>query len=193
MTVRPEAMPQGDVIDLLLAQHQEIRRLFTETGNARGGDRRESFDNLRRLLAVHETAEEQIVHPEARRTLDNGDEVVDARLDEENQAKRMLEDLERVGPDAPNFEVLLEQLEKAVVEHAEHEERDEFPPFRERHPAYQREAMGKALKVAEALAPTHPHAGVESATANTLVGPYAAMLDRSRDVLSGALKRLAGD
>jgi hemerythrin superfamily protein len=193
MNQRPEAATQDDVVDLLLAQHQEIRRLFAETESTGGRARAESFDRLRRLLAVHETAEEQVLHPEARRTLDDGDQVVDARLDEENQAKRMLEDLERVGPDAPNFLILLEQLKQAVLEHAEHEERDEFPQFKERHPAYQREAMGKAVKVAEALAPTHPHAGVESATANTLVGPYAAMLDRSRDVLKGALKRLAGD
>jgi hemerythrin superfamily protein len=125
----PEAATQDDVVDLLLAQHQEIRRLFAETEGTGGQARAESFDRLRRLLAVHETAEEQVLHPEARRTLDDGDQVVDARLDEENQAKRMLEDLERVGPDAPNFLILLEQLKQAVLEHAEHEERDEFPQF----------------------------------------------------------------
>ncbi|HEX2177139.1 MAG TPA: hemerythrin domain-containing protein [Nocardioidaceae bacterium] len=96
---QPEAATQDDVVDLLLAQHQEIRRLFAETESTGGRARAESFDRLRRLLAVHETGEEQVLHPEARRTLDDGDQVVDARLDEENQAKRMLEDLERVGPE----------------------------------------------------------------------------------------------
>ncbi len=191
MSQPPEATGD-DVIDLLLTQHQEIRRLFREVEGSSGTARAEAFDRLRRLLAVHETAEEEIVHPEARRSVDNGDAVVDARLDEENQAKRMLEDAERAGPDADNFPVLLGQLKQAVLEHAEHEERDEFPQLRERHPAYQRALMGKAVKVAEAMAPTHPHAGVESAGANLLVGPYAAMLDRSRDALRGALQRLAG-
>lgn len=190
MRQRSETMAEDDVIGLLLRQHQEIRRLFAETEKSRGREREDTFDRLRHLLAVHETAEEEIVHPEARRTLDNGDEVVDARLEEENQAKRLLEEIERVGPQAANFTTLLRQLKQAVLEHAEHEERDEFPQFSQRHPAYQREAMGKALKVALATAPTHPHPGVESATANLLIGPYAAMLDRSRDVVRAALKHL---
>lgn len=193
MSTRPETMAEDDVVDLLLQQHKEIRRLFTETKNARGKDREEAFDRLRRYLAVHETAEEEIVHPEARRTVDDGERVVDARLDEENQAKRMLADLERAGTDADEFDTLLAQLRKAVVEHADHEEREEFPQFKERHPEYQRKAMGKAVKAAEAMAPTHPHAGVESAGGNLLVGPYAAMLDRSRDVVRQSLKRLSGD
>jgi hypothetical protein len=35
------------------------------------------------------------------------------------------------------------------------------------------------------MAPTRPHPGVESAAANILVGPFAAMLDRTRDAISG--------
>jgi hypothetical protein len=46
--------------------------------------------------------------------------------------------------------------------------------------------MAAAVKAAEAMAPTHPHAGVESAAANLLVGPFAAMMDRTRDVLRKA-------
>lgn len=36
-----------------------------------------------------------------------------------------------------------------------------------------------ARKLAESTAPTRPHPGVESATANLLAGPFAAMLDRA--------------
>jgi hypothetical protein len=46
--------------------------------------------------------------------------------------------------------------------------------------------MRTAVKLAEAVAPTRPHAGVESPMANLLVGPFAAMLDRARDTISGA-------
>jgi hypothetical protein len=45
--------------------------------------------------------------------------------------------------------------------------------------------MRAAVEFAEAVAPTRPHAGVESATANLLAGPFAAMLDRTRDAISG--------
>jgi hypothetical protein len=41
------------------------------------------------------------------------------------------------------------------------------------------------VQLAESMAPTRPHPGVESATANLITGPFAAMLDRARDALSG--------
>jgi hypothetical protein len=45
--------------------------------------------------------------------------------------------------------------------------------------------MQRAVNFMESVAPTRPHPGVESATANLLVGPFASMLDRARDALSG--------
>jgi hypothetical protein len=44
--------------------------------------------------------------------------------------------------------------------------------------------MGQAARLVEEFAPTRPHPGVESAAANMLVGPFAAMLDRVRDLLT---------
>ena len=46
--------------------------------------------------------------------------------------------------------------------------------------------MAKAVLAAEAIAPTRPHAGVESAKANFAVGPFASMLDRARDAPRGS-------
>ena len=45
--------------------------------------------------------------------------------------------------------------------------------------------MGRAAKLAETIAPTRPHPGVESQVANLLAGPFAAMLDRPRDAIIG--------
>src|SRR5205823_3632475 len=60
----------ADVVEFLLEQHNRIRQLFAETADAATPeDREKKFFELRRLLAVHETAEEEIVHPRARRAL----------------------------------------------------------------------------------------------------------------------------
>jgi hypothetical protein len=45
--------------------------------------------------------------------------------------------------------------------------------------------MRKAVEFAEKVAPTRPHPGVESASGNVLAGPFAAMIDRTRDAFSG--------
>jgi hypothetical protein len=46
-----------------------------------------------------------------------------------------------------------------------------------------------AVKAAEAVAPTRPHPGVESAKANLAVGPVVAAFDRIRDLARDALRR----
>ncbi|WP_328818708.1 hemerythrin domain-containing protein [Nonomuraea cypriaca] len=83
------------MVDLPPRRHQEIKAMFDEVENAAPEDRTETFQRLVRLLAVHETAEEEIVHPYARRKLDHGEDVVDERLAEENSAKDMLTQMER--------------------------------------------------------------------------------------------------
>jgi hemerythrin superfamily protein len=85
-----------DVIEFLVNQHGQIKSLFAETLKASGEAREEPFTALRRLLAVHETAEEEIVHPRAKHELANGDETVSKRLEEENEAKKVLAGLEKM-------------------------------------------------------------------------------------------------
>ncbi len=65
----PELMRENDVIDLLVHQHSMIRDMFDEVAEAPDDGRAEAFRRLVRMLAVHETAEEEIVHPYARRKL----------------------------------------------------------------------------------------------------------------------------
>ncbi|NRQ36251.1 hemerythrin domain-containing protein [Nonomuraea sp. NN258] len=177
----------SDVIDLLVAQHGRIRDLFDEVEQAHDGDRAERLRRLVGLLAVHETAEEEIVHPYARRRLDGGDAVVADRLREENQAKRLLADLDRGGVDHPDFASNLARLRAAVTAHARGEERYEFARLRASTSAAERRAMAVAVRAAEALAPTHPHPGTESAAGNLLMGTPLALMDRARDAIRDAL------
>ncbi|UXA08382.1 hemerythrin domain-containing protein [Mycobacterium sp. SMC-2] len=174
-----------DVVDFLVSQHQQIKSLFAEALAASGKDREKAFVELRRLLAVHETAEEEIVHPRAKRKLADGAAVVEERLHEEHEAKTVLQKLEKLDVDSAEFTRLLTELRDAVVEHAEHEERDEFSKLGQELSGDELERMGRAAKLAEAIAPTRPHAGVESQAANLAAGPFAAMLDRARDAIVG--------
>lgn len=49
-----------DVVSFLKAQQEEIKSRFQQVLSATGEQRQEAFDGLRRLLAVHETAEEEV-------------------------------------------------------------------------------------------------------------------------------------
>src|SRR4051794_29417685 len=125
---RAARLPDGDVVAILLEQHARIRQLFTKVKSSRGALKQEAFDELRALLAVHETAEEMIVRPVAADTA--GKREADARNEEEAEANKVLAGLEKMDVDSPQFDARLAEFERAVLEHAENEENEEFPAVR---------------------------------------------------------------
>jgi len=179
-----------DVVELLLSHHQQIKLLFGQLDKATGEARQRTFEQLVGLLAVHESVEEELVHPMARRELDDGDSVVDARLGEEQEAKRALDELYELGIDHADFGVKLAALRDAVTAHAEAEEAFEFRRLQAVVDPDQLTRMAAAARFAATAAPTRPHPGVPtSAVANLLLGPPLAVFDRVRDGLREAMRQ----
>ncbi|MET7795580.1 hemerythrin domain-containing protein [Streptomyces decoyicus] len=181
--------PDTDVVALLMRQHGDIRNLFDEVEAATGEERRDAFRCLVRLLAVHETAEEEVVHPFARRSVPGGEQVVEDRLAEEKAAKETLAALDDLDTDDPKFMPQLMKLRMDVQTHARAEERYEFTHIRRSTDDANLAAMARAVKAAEAMAPTRPHPGVESGAANVALGPVAALMDRTKDVVRKAMEK----
>lgn len=182
---KASALPEGDVIRVLLEQHAQIRDLFAQVKSQAGEERQKTFDALRALLAVHETAEELVLRPVTEKVA--GESVAKARNQEEKEANEVLAQLEKLSVDDPSFAAQLDTLERSVDAHAEAEESEEFSQVLAGCDEDQRKAMGRKVKAAEALAPTHPHPSVAGdRTAQLLTGPFAAMVDRVRDVVSSA-------
>ncbi|WP_418960817.1 hemerythrin domain-containing protein [Streptomyces tritici] len=184
MTTEPgrPAGPEDDILEQLLQQHEEIRNLFAETLESEGEAKQQCFDELRGLLAVHETAEEMILRPVARRVA--GKEEAAARNDEESRANEELAALEKLDVHSAEFDARLTAFQREVEHHAQHEEREEFPRVRAECTLDDRRAMGRRLRAAERLAPTHPHPGTAGSTAaQWTVGPFVALLDRAKDAL----------
>ncbi|MFJ4539859.1 hemerythrin domain-containing protein [Streptomyces tibetensis] len=187
-----ETGENDDVVTLLMQQHNHIRDLFAEVENAAPDDRAETFRRLVRLLAVHETAEEEVVHPAARRLFPDGAQVVDDRLEEERAAKEKLSRLDDMNPEDAGFMPALRELRADVLQHAASEEQYEFPRVRENADGQQLARMATAVRAAEAMAPTRPHPGVETAAENIAVGPMAALVDRTRDAVRKAMGKDSG-
>lgn len=171
-----------DVITLLLAQHASVRNLLAEVESATGPARRQVFDQLRRLLAVHETAEEVVLRPMSRQVA--GQRVVDARNAEEQEAAEALAELEKLDVADPEFALRFAGFRRAVLAHADREETEEFPALRAHCTPQELQDLGRRLLKAETSAPTHPHAAVVGSPAvQRLLGPFAAMVDKVRDAL----------
>ncbi|GAA2333850.1 hemerythrin domain-containing protein [Streptomyces cuspidosporus] len=188
-TQRGATSTDEDVVALLTHQHDIIREMLQQVERATGDARRDAFRRLVHMLAVHETAEEEVVHPTARRAFEGGEQVVRERLEEERQAKEKLSRLESMNHEDPEFMPLFITLRDAVLRHAEAEEQQEFTQLRAHTDAKRLTRMASAVKAAEAVAPTHPHPGTESAAKNLALGPIASIMDRTRDAVRNAMEK----
>src|SRR5437764_13361826 len=118
--------PQGDLVTQLLDQHEQVRAAIDAVAKTTTApSRQQAFDDLRELLARHETAEEMIVRPLTRR-FGNGEAIASARMDEENKSKEVLAELERLDIASVEFARAFESFAQAVPEHALAEEAYEF-------------------------------------------------------------------
>jgi len=172
--------------DFLRHQHRTIDTMMTTISGAPAADRGPMFDSLRELLAVHETAEEIIVRPLTRSALDDGAQVADARFAEENEAKQVLSDLEKLEPSSDEFRVKFDAFASDVRKHADNEEKYEFALVEEKQDEDALKRLGTALQAVEKVAPTHPHPSAGSTTANVVLGPFASIVDRVRDAIKQA-------
>lgn len=152
---RAESIPETgeDVIDLLLSHHDQIKLLFGEMGRLRGEHRQEIWEQLCRLLAIHESIEQQLVHPLTQRRMPDGEEVIEARLDEERRATDELTELWDMGIDDPRFAERFAVLRDDVTEHAELEEAEEFGWLRENVPPEQLVSLAAAARAADRIVP----------------------------------------
>jgi hypothetical protein len=66
-------------------------------------------------MAVHETAEEEIIHATARRLLEHCEATIRMRLAEEKKAKETLAELERLDVSSPEFQTKFEALQGDVL------------------------------------------------------------------------------
>ncbi len=117
-------MNSTSIIEDLKAQHVHIAALLRRIEQATGTARAAAFDDFRGYLAAHEAAEEEFVHPAARSGQGG---VVEQRLAEEHQAGMLISEMEALDVDSAEFDVKFGQLQRAVIEHASHEEHQEFP------------------------------------------------------------------
>ena len=180
----PSETEQVDAIELLLQQHNQARKLMIEVESGRGDSKKTAFEQLVRLLAVHETAEEEVVYPVLKLAGDEGARVTEARKAEEDEAKKALSDLESMDMPTREFDEGFRSFRQMVLRHAANEEREVFPRLRASQTPEELERLGNAVRKAERTAPTHPHPHApESGIGNVVLGPFVAIVDRVRDAL----------
>jgi hypothetical protein len=122
-------MTNPDVVDILLDQHDRLRRLCDEVEHG-GGDKRRLFAEFELQVNVHERGEEAVAHPATRQATAKGDEIGRTRRAEERRIEWALGELHELGTAHAAFDGKFADLRVAIVEHMNREEQEEFPLLR---------------------------------------------------------------
>jgi len=175
-----------DVIALLTRDHAEVDELFRRVNLS---EKPETIDELTkqivRELSVHAAVEEQFVYPILRAKVDDGSALADEAIDEHQAVKRLLADLEKLEAGSADHSKALDELIRDVRHHVEEEEGELFPKLRDALDQSTLDRLGSIVEEAKKVVPTHPHPLVPgTATAQLVAGPWAAIVDRVRDLVS---------
>ncbi len=173
-----------DVITLLINDHRHVETLFgrVEVAAQTGAPREDVVQEIVRELSVHAAIEEEIFYPAIRQKLPDGDALADHAIEEHQEAKEILAELDGKTPE--NADELLTQLISSVREHVREEEAQLFPRLEEEFSQEQLEAMGEAMEAAKKAAPTHPHPHAPSKGPGAVVGgTVAGLVDKARDAI----------
>lgn len=83
-----------DVAAVISPQHEHVKELLERVRQETGQRRVEAFYTLRLTLAVHETAEQQAIHPQTQRQLGDYDRAATDRIAEEQTSGQTIGALE---------------------------------------------------------------------------------------------------
>jgi hemerythrin superfamily protein len=123
-----------NALDLLIADHNRVRGLFTRFKSAQDRDDPTAmveiagkiFDDL----TVHTTIEEEIFYPAVHDTTAEIADTVDEGLQEHHVVKVLMEELGQVEAGSDEWIAKMTVLIENVAHHADEEESDLFPPLR---------------------------------------------------------------
>jgi hypothetical protein len=116
-------------IELLKEQHDKVKKALKEFEKLDREDtetQKQLVQTVCEDLKVHTTLEEELFYPAAREAIDDEDLLNEAQVEHET-AKMLIEQLENMGPDDPNFRATFTVLGEYVLHHVKEEEGEMFP------------------------------------------------------------------
>ena len=133
--------------DLLKEDHEKVKKAFKEFEKMDRSDKescRELVERVCAELRVHTTLEEEIVYPALREAIEDEDIMNEAAVEHET-AKMLIEQLENMEPDDPNYFATFTVLGEYVMHHVKEEEGEMFPEAKKAQ-ELDLEALGEQMK-----------------------------------------------
>lgn len=138
-----------NALDLLTADHNRVRGLFTRLRSAIEDENTAEMASLYAKVAeelrIHTAIEEEIFYPAVHDTDSEIASTVDEGLEEHHVVDVLMEEISTLEPGADTWVAKVTVLMENVEHHAEEEESELFPPVRSEWPAERLDQMGEQL------------------------------------------------
>ena len=121
-----------DAIQLLTADHKEVKTLFNQYDKLVASDGNEDekqalAEQICQMLTVHATIEEELFYPAAREALGEDADLVDEADIEHASAKELIAQIEGSSPEDDHFDARVKVLGEYIDHHVKEEEGQIFP------------------------------------------------------------------
>jgi hemerythrin-like domain-containing protein len=181
-----------DALTFLREDHKSVLGMLEVLDGAPSGSGAElsglgtMVTNLVIAESQHEAIEEQFFWPAVRDALDDGDDLADEAIAQEQEGKKLLQRLENGEPGDPDYQQALQEFVKAGREHIMYEQDVVWPKFEAAVSRDDLDKLGEKLEAAKKVAPTRPHPDTPpNATVQKTMGTVAAVADHLRDAATG--------
>lgn len=123
--------PEGNAIEILIADHENVRRLFDEyeelvDDDADEEDRQALAEEICAMLTVHSMLEQEIIYPAAREAVDDQDQLDEAEVEHQN-IDDMIAQIQEMDPSEELYDAKVKVLSELVEHHVREEEDELFP------------------------------------------------------------------
>jgi hemerythrin-like domain-containing protein len=185
-----------DAITLLHQDHVEVLAMLDELERAPvdgrpvtpevSAARKQLVTELVMAESAHEAIEEQYFWPSVRHWLEEGRDLAAPAVEQEQAAKQVLQELDKLEVGDPKFEALVSQTIADARDHIAYEEREVRPIVQQRMAQSELDELGEKMTTAKKAAPTrpHPHTPPKPGVLKT-AGVAAAAVDKMRDTATG--------
>jgi len=136
-----------DAITLLTQEHQEAKSLFERIEAATdSATKQRLLTEVIGALRAHTKIEEEVLYPSMREQLKGGTKLFEEAMQEHQEAKKAMNELESLTPDDPEWQDKFQILMHGVLHHAKEEESDMFPKLKDAFSPKKLEELGRQLE-----------------------------------------------
>lgn len=136
-------MSDLDIVALVLAEHEAIRRDFAALDEADADQLGVTWDELAARLEVHASAEEEMLYPELLAVADEGHDETDDAIRDHNEIRDTAHAVAAHEVGSDEWWTAVRRCQEANEHHLSEEERDVLPDLRENADQGELDALGE--------------------------------------------------